>query len=54
VQQEFGLLQIPGAGMPFPVKLALKDFFLVLISVSTLSVLFSYFPVKYLQKNLEK
>jgi lipoprotein-releasing system permease protein len=54
VQQEFGLLQIPGAGMPFPVKLALKDFFLVLISVSTLSVLFSYFPVKFLLKNLQK
>jgi len=40
--------------MPFPVKLALKDFFLVLISVSTLSVLFSYFPVKFLLKNLQK
>ena len=54
VQQEFGLLKIPGAGMPFPVKLALKDFFLVLISLSTLSVLFSYFPVKFLLKNLQK
>ena len=51
-QQEFGLLQIPGAGMPFPVKLALKDFFLVLFSVSTLSILFSYFPVKFLLKNI--
>ena len=54
VQQEFGLLQIPGAGMPFPVKLVLKDFFLVLFSVSTLSILFSYFPVKFLLKNLQK
>jgi lipoprotein-releasing system permease protein len=54
LQQEFGLLQIPGAGMPFPVKLALKDFFLILFSVSTLSILFSYFTVKFLLKNLQK
>ena len=54
IQQEFSFLQIPGANIPFPIKFALKDFLLILLSVSALSFLFSYFPVKFLLKNLQK
>ena len=54
IQQEFSFLQIPGANISFPIKFALKDFLLILLSVSALSFLFSYFPVKFLLKNLQK
>jgi lipoprotein-releasing system permease protein len=54
IQQEFSFLQIPGANIPFPIKFVFKDFLLILLSVSALSFLFSYFPVKFLLKNLQK
>ena len=54
IQQEFSLLQIPGANIPFPIKFAFTDFLLIILSVGSLSFLFSYFPVKFLLKNLQK
>jgi len=51
LQLKFSLLVIPGPNIPFPINISLGDFFLVLISVSILSVLFSYFPTKILLKN---
>ena len=51
VQIYFPLLIVPGAGIPFPIAFSLWDFLLIIFSVSILSFIFSYFPVKYLIKN---
>ncbi len=48
LQLKFSVLIIPGANIPFPVKIAIKDFFLVLVSVSILSISFSYFTSRFL------
>ena len=53
LQLKFSLLVIPGPNIPFPINIALSDFFLVLFSVSILSVLFSYFPTKILLRKTE-
>jgi lipoprotein-releasing system permease protein len=44
-------LVIPGANIPFPIVFSLTDFFLILSSVSLLSFLFSYFPVRLIVKS---
>ena len=54
IQQKYSFIQIPGANMPFPIQFALNDFLLIVFSVSSLSFLFSYLPVKILLKNLQK
>jgi len=51
LQLKFSLLVIPGPNIPFPINITLYDFLLVFISVSILSVLFSYFPTKILLKH---
>lgn len=51
VQLKFSPLVMPNSGgEAFPILLSIKDGFLILFLVSTLSVLFSYFPVRYLVK----
>lgn len=54
VQIYFSLVTMPNsAGEPFPINVTLSDGALILGLVSILSVLFSYFPVKYLiRKNI--
>ena len=51
IQVCFPLLIIPGAGVPFPISFSITDFILILFSVSSLSFIFSYFPVKIMLKN---
>lgn len=51
LQLQFGLLEMPNSyGDAFPIALRLEDTFLILILVSALSFLASYFPVKMLLK----
>jgi len=51
VQLKFSPLIMPNSGgEAFPILFSLKDGFLILFLVSSLSVLFSYFPVRYLVK----
>ena len=45
------ILIIPGANIPFPIVFSLSDFCLILGSVSVLSFLFSYFPVRIIVKS---
>lgn len=45
------MLVIPGANIPFPIVFSLSDFCLILSSVSALSFLFSYFPVRIIVKS---
>jgi lipoprotein-releasing system permease protein len=51
LQLKFEMLIIPGANIPFPIVCSLSDFGLILASVSTLSFLFSYFPVRLIVKS---
>jgi lipoprotein-releasing system permease protein len=44
-------LIIPGANIPFPIVFTLSDFVLILGSVSILSFVFSYFPVRLIVKS---
>jgi ABC-type lipoprotein release transport system permease subunit len=44
-------LVIPGANIPFPIVFSLTDFFLILTSVSLLSFVFSYFPVRLIVRS---
>jgi lipoprotein-releasing system permease protein len=44
-------LIIPGANIPFPIVFTLSDFGLILGSVSILSFVFSYFPVRLIVKS---
>lgn len=55
VQLKYALLTMPNsAGEAFPIALSLFDGILIISMVSILSVLFSYFPVKYLiRKNVK-
>ncbi len=55
VQLKFSLLTMPNsAGEAFPIALSWTDGVLIITMVSLLSVLFSYFPVKYLiRKNVK-
>lgn len=48
LQLQFSLLVIPGPDMPFPIRFSWGDFLLIVGSVSVLSVLFSYFPTKFM------
>ena len=49
IQLQFELLTMPNSGgEPFPISFSLMDGVLIISLVSLLSVLFSYFPVKYL------
>ncbi len=49
IQLQFELLTMPNSGgEPFPISFSLMDGVLIISLVSILSVLFSYFPVKYL------
>jgi lipoprotein-releasing system permease protein len=47
-QLQFKLILIPGPNVAFPVSFSWADFFLILTSLSGLSFLFSYFPVRVL------
>jgi lipoprotein-releasing system permease protein len=51
LQLKFEMLVIPGANIPFPIVCSLSDFILILSSVSALSFLFSYFPVRLILKS---
>jgi len=51
LQLKSEILIIPGANIPFPIVCSLTDFTLILSSVSTLSLLFSYFPVRLIVKS---
>lgn len=51
LQMSIEFLVIPGANIPFPIVFSLGDFFLILGSVSLLSFIFSYFPVRFLVRN---
>jgi lipoprotein-releasing system permease protein len=51
VQVYLPLLIIPGAGVPFPISFSVIDFLFILFSVSSLSFIFSYFPVKIMFRN---
>jgi lipoprotein-releasing system permease protein len=52
LQIQFGLLTMPNTGEEvFPMALSFKDGVLIFALVSVLSIVFSYFPVKYLVKN---
>lgn len=55
IQLKFSLLTMPNsAGEAFPIALSWTDGVLIITMVSLLSVLFSYFPVKYLiRKNVK-
>ena len=44
-------LIIPGANIPFPIVFSFADFGLILASVSLLSFVFSYFPVRIIVKS---
>ena len=49
IQLQFELLTMPNSGgEPFPISFSLMDGVLIISLVSLLSILFSYFPVKYL------
>jgi lipoprotein-releasing system permease protein len=49
LQLQFGLLTMPNSGgEAFPISFSMMDGIIILSLVSMLSVLFSYFPVKYL------
>jgi lipoprotein-releasing system permease protein len=49
LQMQFGLFKMPNATqMPFPIKFRISDVFLILVLVSILSTLCSFFPVYYL------
>ncbi len=54
IQMNFGLITMPNSGgEAFPMSISLADGVLILSLVSALSVLFSFFPVKYLiRKNI--
>lgn len=54
IQINFGVITMPNSGgESFPMNLSLSDGILILSLVSLLSILFSYFPVKYLiRKNI--
>ena len=51
LQLKSEILIIPGANIPFPIVCSLTDFILILSSVSALSFLFSYFPVRLIVKS---
>ena len=55
VQMQFGVITMPNSGgESFPMNISLTDGVLILSLVSLLSILFSYFPVKYLiRKNIK-
>ena len=54
LQIKYHLLTIPGVNTPFPIKFAFEDFLLVISSLCSLSILFSYFSVKFLLQNKDK
>ncbi len=51
LQLKSEILIIPGANIPFPIVCSFTDFILILSSVSALSFLFSYFPVRLIVKS---
>jgi lipoprotein-releasing system permease protein len=51
IQLFFELIVIPGPNLAFPVSFSWSDFFLILCSISSLSFIFSYFPVRVLIRN---
>jgi lipoprotein-releasing system permease protein len=51
LQLSMGFLVIPGANIPFPIVFSLLDFFLIFMSVSLLSLVFSYFPVRLIVRS---
>jgi lipoprotein-releasing system permease protein len=51
IQLFFELIVIPGPNLAFPVSFSWSDFFLILCSISCLSFIFSYFPVRVLIRN---
>lgn len=48
LQIQFHLFLIPGPNTPFPMRISLGDFLTIFLSVSSLSVLFSYIPTYFL------
>jgi lipoprotein-releasing system permease protein len=51
LQMSLEFLVIPGANIPFPIVFSLTDFFLIFVSVSALSLVFSYFPVRLIVRS---
>ena len=51
LQMSMEFLIIPGANIPFPIVFSLTDFFLIFGSVSLLSLVFSYFPVRLIVRS---
>ena len=51
LQLKSEILIIPGANVPFPIVCSLSDFILISVSVSALSFIFSYFPVRLIVKS---
>jgi len=51
LQMTMEFLVIPGANIPFPIVFSLTDFFLIFASVSLLSLVFSYFPVRLIVRS---
>ena len=51
LQLSYGFLRIPGANIPFPIVFSWIDLASITCSVSVLSFLFSYFPVRLLTKS---
>lgn len=51
LQLSYGFLHIPGANIPFPIVFSWLDLISISCSVSVLSFLFSYFPVRLLTKS---
>lgn len=51
IQLQFELIVIPGPNLAFPISFSWNDFFLIFCSISILSFLFSYFPVRLLLHN---
>lgn len=55
IQQEFGLVKLQGSEAfiidAYPVKIMLQDIFLVLVSVSAIGFLASWYPIRFITKN---
>ena len=52
LQQAFGWLIVPGANVPFPIVFKAQDFIAILLSSSLLSLIFTFFPVRYLLRKM--
>jgi len=51
IQISFELIVIPGPNLAFPINFSWNDLILIVSTLSTLSFIFSYFPVRLLMHN---